>query len=246
MELSAAEVAALLLAAALVGFAKTAIGGVASVSVAIFAAVLPARASTGALLPLLIAGDLFALAAYRKHADWPALVRLFPSVALGVVGGAYFVDHVNDVVMRRTIGVVLFVLAGLHLLTRSRDAEPPPSGHPHRMLALAYGSAAGFTTMVANAGGPVMSLYLLAMRKTKLGFLGTAAWFFFLVNCFKVPFSVGLGLLTWESLGLNALLVPGVVVGAILGKRLIKRIDQSTFENLVLVFTVLSAINLMR
>jgi len=129
-------------------------------------------------------------------------------------------------------------------VTRRREAPDPD--RPHRLLALGYGSAAGFTTMVANAGGPVMSLYLLTMRLAKLAFLGTAAWFFFLVNCFKVPFSIGLGLLTWDSLALNLVLVPGVAVGAVIGRRVIGRIEQSTFEWLVLVFTAVSAVNLVR
>jgi uncharacterized membrane protein YfcA len=100
--------------------------------------------------------------------------------------------------------------------------------------------------MVANAGGPVMSLYLLTARLEKLAFLGTAAWFFFLVNVFKVPFSIGLGLMTVDSLELNAALVPAVLVGALVGRVVIHRVDQALFERLVIVFTALSSINLLR
>ena len=111
---SAADWTLLALAALLIGFAKTAIGGVGSISVALFAAVLPARESTGALLPLLIVGDVFALQAYRAHAKWGRLLRLFPSVAVGVIAGAVFVSLVDDTTVRRTIGAVLL---GLVLLT---------------------------------------------------------------------------------------------------------------------------------
>jgi uncharacterized protein len=251
--LSAADLILLALGALLIGFAKTAIGGVASISVALFAAVLPARESTGALLPLLIAGDLFALQAYRAHAHWGRLLRLFPSVALGVVAGAVFVSFVNDTVMRRTIGAVLLGLVLVTLWRRrtggsAEEAADGPAGDTGRRwpAALGYGSLAGFTTMVANAGGAVMSLYLLTARLDKLAFLGTAAWFFFLVNVFKVPFSIGLGLLTVDSLKLNAALVPAVLVGALLGRVVIRRVNQALFERLVLVFTTLSSINLLR
>ena len=250
--LSAGDLILLALGALLVGFAKTSIGGVGSISVALFAAVLPARESTGALLPLLIAGDLFALQAYRAHADWARLLRLFPSVALGVVAGAVFVSFVDDIVMRRTIGAVLL---GLVLLTlwrrrggRSDDgAADGTTGAGGRTwpAALGYGSLAGFTTMVANAAGAVMSLYLLTARLDKLAFLGTAAWFFFLVNVFKVPFSIGLGLLTVDSLKLNAALVPAVLVGALVGRVVIRRVNQDLFERLVLVFTAVSSVNLL-
>lgn len=45
----------------LVGFSKTAVSGANTVSLTIFAAVRPARESTGVLLPVLTAGDVFAV-----------------------------------------------------------------------------------------------------------------------------------------------------------------------------------------
>lgn len=242
--LSPSAVLVLGLAAALVGFAKTGVPGVGPLAVAVFAVVLPARESTGALLPLLIVGDLVALAAYRRHASRPALLRLFPSVAAGVLVGVVFVDAVDDVVMRRTIGAVLLLLVAVHLLARRRtDDDGAPVG---RGRAAFFGGTAGFTTMVANAGGPVMSLYLLSVRLDKLTFLGTAAWFFFLVNVFKLPFSIGLGLIDAGSLLLDAALVPALLAGAWVGRRVIRRIPQETFEKVVLVLTVVAALNLVR
>ncbi|HVM21379.1 MAG TPA: sulfite exporter TauE/SafE family protein [Egibacteraceae bacterium] len=251
-ELSALQVAALVVAAVGVGFAKTAIGGVASVSVALFAAVLPARESTGALLPLLIVADVVAVSVYRQHANWPTLLRLFPSVAAGVVAGAVFVARVGDVGMRRTIGIILLVLVAVHLWQRWRKRDKDPESlraEQHRRRhasAFVFGILAGFTTMVANSGGPVMSIYLLSAGMGMLGFLGTSAWFFFAVNVFKVPFSAGLNLITAESLLLNAWLVPAVLVGAFAGRAVIGRIDQSRFETLVLVFVVVSSLSLVR
>lgn len=237
----------LAVAALLVGFAKTSIGGVASISVAVFAAVLPARDSTGALLPLLLVGDVVAVRAYRAHADWPTLLRLFPAVVVGVLAGAVFVGRVDDTVMRRTIGVILLALVAVHLWLRLRQRRGRPAAGAHGRVATgAYGTLAGFTTMVANAGGAVMSLYLLSAGASVLGFLGTTAWFFLLVNLLKVPFSVGLGLVTPTSLVLDATLVPFVLVGTYVGRRVIARIDHARFEALVLLVIVLSSLPLVR
>ncbi|WP_461032058.1 sulfite exporter TauE/SafE family protein [Streptomyces mayteni] len=239
--LSGVDWALLGVGAVLVGLAKTSIGGIAAITVALFAAVLPARESSGALLPLLIVGDMLAVRAYRKHVDWSALLRLFPSVAVGVLLGVGFIAVVDDTVMRRTIGAVLLAVVVVHLWRHGRTE--PDSG---RWRALVFGLLAGFTTMVANAGGAVMGLYLLSAGFPKLAFLGTAAWFFFIVNLFKVPFSVGLGLIDQESLLLNAVLVGGVVLGAVLGRWLVRRIDQTRFERLILLFTVVASLNLLR
>ena len=241
--------ALLAVAALMVGFAKTAVGGAAAISVAVFAAVLPARESTGVLLPLLIVGDVVAVRSYRAHAHWGTLLRLLPAVVVGVLVGVVFVDRVDDTVMRRTIGVILLGLVLLHVVLRRRGDGLPArggSGLCHHVATGGYGSLAGFTTMVANSGGSVMSLYLLSSGLSILGFLGTTAWFFFLVNLFKVPFSIGLGLLSTSSLVLDAVLVPCVLVGTYVGRRVIGRIDQKRFESLVLVFTALSTVPLLR
>ena len=246
--LSAVDWSVLVVAALLVGFAKTAIGGVGTVSVALFATVLPARESTGALLPLLLLGDVVAVLAYRRHADWRALIRLIPSVAAGILVGVAFVAWVDDEVMRRTIGAVLLGLLAVHLVQRWRARKGrgrDEAGAGRRPAALGFGLLAGFTTMVANAGGPVMSLYLLSSGLGVLGFLGTGAWFFLVVNASKLPFSAGLGLIPADALVLDAVLAPAVLLGAALGRVCISRIDAARFEQLVLLVTALASLNLL-
>ncbi|HEY0187508.1 MAG TPA: sulfite exporter TauE/SafE family protein [Cellulomonas sp.] len=239
----------LALAALLVGISKTAIAGVATVSVALYAAVLPAKESTGALLLLLLVGDVVAVSSYWRQADWRLLSRLMAPVVAGVLVGAVFLSRVDDAVMRRTIGAVLLALLAVHLVrmaaARRRVRVAPTAGAP-RGLGLLYGSLAGFTTMVANSGGPVMNLYLLSVRVDKLRFLGTTACFFFAVNLFKVPFSVGLGLIHADALRTAAVLAPVVLLGTWIGRAIVRRVDQARFEWLVLAFTLVASLNLLR
>ncbi|MFE4177312.1 sulfite exporter TauE/SafE family protein [Streptomyces sp. NPDC056909] len=273
--------AALALAAALVGFSKTAVSGANTVSLAVFAAVLPARGSTGVLLPLLIVGDVLAVLTYRRHAHWPTLWRLFPAVAAGVVVGTVFLLRADDAAVRTSIGAILLLMAGVTVWRRrgasdgtkepddtkepggteepggagragdtDRDTDPPAvpdrrGSSAGRLKARSYGVLGGFTTMVANAGGPVMSMYLLSAGFRKLGFLGTSAWFFLIVNTTKVPFSVGLGLIDAHSLLLDAALVLFVFPGAYVGKVCVNRIDQRVFERLVIGATVLGGLQLL-
>ncbi len=246
------EFAALAAASILVGFSKTAVSGANTVSLAIFAAVLPARESTGVLLPLLIVGDLLAVRTYRRHAHWGTLVRLFPAVAAGVVVGTVFLLWAGDAEVRTSIGAILLLMAGVTVWRRRTAARaeapattPDADGAGARLKAGSYGVLGGFTTMVANAGGPVMSLYLLSAGFRKLGFLGTSAWFFLIVNVAKVPFSVGLGLIDGRSLLLDALLALFVLPGAYIGKACVDRINQRLFERLVIGATVLGGLQLL-
>lgn len=97
------------------GFSKTAVAGAATLAVAIFALILPARESTGVLLLLLIVGDLVSISIYRRDARWDIIVRLIGPVLVGIGLGAVFLSRVDGVVMRRTIGWILLALTGFQL-----------------------------------------------------------------------------------------------------------------------------------
>lgn len=232
------------LAAVVIGLSKTAVPGAGTIAVAIFAAVLPARQSTGTILLLLIVADLFAIVMYRRDVNWRAIARLAPAVIAGILLGVLFLAVANDAWVKRLIGLILIGVIAITLLRRRMQGVVADEG-PHRVAAAAYGTLAGFTTMVANAAGPVMSMYFLAARFPVREFLGTAAWFFAFVNIGKLPFSIGLGLVTAPGLVIDAVLVPFVVAGALLGRFVAGRLDQKLFERLVIIFTIVGAVYLL-
>ena len=234
----------LAITAASIGISKTAIPGTNTVAVAVFAAVLPARQSTGTILLLLILADVVAMISYRRHANWRALLGLAPAVVAGLLLGFGFLAIADDTWVRRVIGVLLLVVIAITLLRR-RMGRQIADGGTHRVAAAVYGALGGFTTMVANAAGPVMSMYFLASRFPVKEFLGTAAWFYAIVNLVKVPFSAGLGLITVPGLLIDLVLVPAVVGGALWGRWLAGRLDQVLFERLVIGFTIVGGVYLI-
>ncbi|GAA3652648.1 sulfite exporter TauE/SafE family protein [Microbacterium marinilacus] len=236
---------ALAVASVAVGVSKAALPGANTLAIALFATVLPAKESTGALLLLLIVGDGFALWLHRRHARLRALLPLIPAVVAGLALGAVFLAFASDVWTRRTIGAILLLVIGVTLWRRRRAAGGEEAAPAGRVAAATYGTLGGFTTMVANAAGPVMSMYFLAARFPMRQFLGTAAWFFAGVNLAKVPFSLGLGIIDASTLLLDLVLVPGVVAGALLGRALLDRLDQRTFERIVILLTVTGALYLL-
>jgi len=249
--LDAVQWVVLALAAVFAGFSKTAIGGAGAVAAAMFALMLPARESTGVLLPLLIAGDFIGVSVYRRSADWRLMGRLMPWVLLGIGLGVVFVATVRgDRAMRTSIGVMILVvlLAQLAVGRRLRERLTETGGRatPAQHVAAGIaGTAAGFATMVANSAGSIMTVYLLLSGVAMLEFLGTGAWFFLIVNLIKLPFSGRLGLVQASSLTLDLLLLPALAVGATLGVVLIKRIKQQQFERAALWMAGVSALFLL-
>ena len=248
IELTGTQWALLALGAFVTGLSKGGMAGFGILAVACFANALPARASTGALLPMLVAADLIGVALYRKHAEWRYVWRLSPWVVAGVVAGALALGRINNPQVARMIGLILLGLTALHGW-RQRTAQDPEAFAtrlPHTWwFAGLIGLLTGFTTMVANAAGPLMILYLLAMGLPKLGLIGTMAWSFLLLNLFKVPFSVGLGLINAQSLLLDAVLLVPMVPGALLAPRIVRHLPQRVFAQLVLGLTVIAALRLL-
>lgn len=227
----------LVTSALVVGIAKTSIGGMGALAVAGFALFIPARESTAAVLLVLIIGDLVAVATYRRSADWAMLRSLMPAVLPGIALGAAVMAFIDDRTMTLLIAACILVALAIQVALRRR---PPRrvAGTPHASVTIGAGVAAGFTTMVANAAGPVMALYLLAVKADKMRFVGTNAWFFLLVNLAKLPFSAGLGLLSTSTLALTAALAPAVLTGTLLGRRLLRRLGQRRFEQFTIAASV--------
>ena len=235
------------LGAFMVGVSKAGITGLSILSIALFNHVFPSsKQASGLVLPLLIFGDFVAVFSYRKHTQWHYLWRLFPWTAAGVVLGYFTLGRISDHTARILIGWIIVSLAALSFWRRYVAApNEEKAAALHWSVGAAIGMTAGFITLVANAAGPLMAIYLVAMRLPKMEYVGTAAVFFMLLNLFKVPFMVDLGLITTQSFSFNLMLAPAVLLGALAGRWLLKHVNQNLFEQLVLLLSAIGGILLI-
>jgi uncharacterized membrane protein YfcA len=227
-----------------VGISKGGFPGVGMVPVLVFAETFAAKQSTGMLLLPLIVGDFTAIAVFHQHADWRQLRRVALPAVVGVLLGWFCLGKLSDHGLRVTIGGVILILSAMQLGRAKFGAWMEHTYHSHP-FAWSLGGLGGWTTMVANAAGPVMSLFFLAMQLPKMVFVGTTAWFFCFINLVKVPFSVHLSLMTWPSLWLALTLSPAIVSGVLAGRWLVQRLPQRVFEIIILIFSILGALRLL-
>jgi uncharacterized membrane protein YfcA len=227
-----------------IGMAKAGFGGLGMLAILVMARVLPARESTGAILPMLILADVFAVYTYRQHAKGRLVLRMLPPALAGIICGWLVMPYIPAKNFGALIGWLTLALVAL-VLVQKFAPRLMTLAVEHPGIAWPFGWLAGSTTMVANAAGPVMTIYLLACRLPKFEFVGTAAWFFFAINLLKVPFSASLGLINSTSLTLNLWLAPGVIGGIFAGRWLLGKINQAVFEWLMIVFSLLGALRLI-
>ena len=237
---SAIQLGGLILSAFLIGVNKTGIPGIGTLPVVILSILFPADFSTGLQLIMLCLADLMAVAYYRRGANWKLLVKLLPCALAGIALGDRILAYMTDnTVLSLAIGIILILLAGLHFYrTYCLKSENVPT---HWSFTAGTGVVAGITTQIANAAGPVMALYLLAMRLDKKEYMGTAAVYFMILNWIKLPIFCFEGRISWESVKLDLPMIPVLVLGAAAGIWFVKVVPQKKFDTIIQVLVVISA-----
>ena len=239
-DLSSLQWGLLLLCGLLIGMSKTGLAGVGLMVVPILANAFGGRPSVGLLLPILIFADIFAVTWYNRHAEWKHILRLIPWALAGIAVATLIGRNLSDITFNRLLAAL--VIAGIVILVwrdlRGDKVKIPKS----RWFAAGLGLVGGFATMIGNAAGPVMSLYLLSMRLPKNSFIGTGAWFFFIVNVSKVPLHIwSWKTITLDSFILDVLMIPAIAAGAFLGIWLVRMFPERIYRILIIATTLLSA-----
>jgi uncharacterized membrane protein YfcA len=241
-------------AALIIGISKTGVPGVGILVVPVLAIAFGGRSSVGAMVPMLLVADCFAVRWYGRHTRWDRLRELLPWVFVGLGLGAIALwmlgaRHGHGDSMGPLIGWLVLALLGVQLARMKWGDRIAPSS---RAAVAAVGTAAGFSTTVSNAAGPIMGIYLTAIELPKSEFMGTAAWYFLLINLSKLPLYVALTLaipskplLTASTLAFNVAVLPLIVLGVFLGRWMLPRIPQRQFDALILVLAAAAAAKLI-
>ncbi len=240
-DLSAFQWILVMLCAVLVGMAKTGLSGAGLLIVPVFAAIFGGKPSVGLVLPMLVAADIFAVSYYHRHADWNYVIKLLPWAFAGIITGLLIGKHIPDEQFKKMISVIVCIGVVLMIWQdlKGKNLNIPD----YWWFAAMLGFTGGFATMVGNAAGPIMALYLLSMRLSKNSYIGTGAWFFFIVNVIKLP----LNAFVWktidgQSLWFDMWLVPAIILGAFAGIWIVKIIPERFYRIFIIVSTMASAI----
>ena len=227
-------------AALLLGIAKSGIKGLAVLIVTGLALVYGAKESTGILMPMLICGDILAVIYYKRHVKWVYLIKLLPWMVVGVLIGVVLGKDLPEDLFKFGMALIILIsVAMMYYWERNKDRKVPT----HWSFAALMGMMAGFTTMVGNLAGAFSNIYFLAIKLPKNEFIGTAAWLFFIINFFKVPFHIwSWGTINLTSFQISLSLIPAVILGFMLGVSIVKKIKNDRYRQLILLLTGLGGL----
>lgn len=243
-QLSPTQIGIFFLVALFIGMAKTGVQGAGMLSVPLLAAVFGGQASTGILLPILCLADIMGIVYYHRHASFLHLRKLFPWVAVGTIFGTFVGDYIDDKQFKIFMGAAIILSVVLMIWLEHRDRKPMPEKIWFSAL---VGVLAGFTSMVGNLAGPMMAVYFLSMRLPKNEFIGTSAWFFLVLNFFKVPFHV----FAWKTITIRTLImdlttIPVIVTGAIIGVWIVRSMSEKFYRWFIIGMTMIAGFFMLR
>ena len=229
--------------ALLLGIAKSGVKGLAVLIVTGLALVYGAKKSTGILMPLLICGDILAVIYYKRHVKWIYLGKLLPWMVIGVLVGVVLGKELPEDLFKSGMAVIILISVFIIYYWEKKNFKKLPN---HISFAALMGIMAGFTTMVGNLAGAFSNIYFLAIKLPKNEFIGTAAWLFFIINLFKVPFHIwSWGTISYSSFQISMSLIPAVFVGFSLGIFIVKKIKNDKYRQLILLLTCIGALGVL-
>jgi uncharacterized protein len=211
--------------------------GLGFVSVPLMALTVPVTEAAAIMLPILCVMDLAALWAYRRSWDRENMKIMLPAGLAGLVLGALTFRYINEAGLKLILGTVA---VGFVLYHWSDAARRLTKTQPSKAKGYFWCCVAGYTSMVAHAGGPPMSVYLLPQRLDKALLAGTAVVFFAVMNYVKLVPYFWLGLFDARNLTTAAALAPIGVLGIVAGVWVRKRISEALFYRLCYVFLLVT------
>ena len=228
------------LSAFIIGLSKAGLKGIDMLNVTIMTIVFGGKASTGIVLPLLCVADILAVKYYHRHAQWPHVIKLMPWMVIGILVGVFVGKDLNEAIFRKVMATIIVLTVGIILIIEYRKTMVVPG---NKLFTAGMGLVSGFTTMLGNLAGAFSNIYFLAMRLPKNDFIGTGAWIFLIINLFKLPFQV----FYWKNITTSSLLtdlalVPFLVLGFWCGIKLVARIKDDLYRQVVIVLTLIGAI----
>ncbi len=241
--LSPLQWTALLIAIFILGVGKAGLKGLGVIIVVTLAFVFGEKTSTGILLPMLVAADIMAVIYYKRHVKWNIAFKLLPWMIFGVLVGVWIGNDISEFAFKKMMAIIIVLVIGIMIYFEKRKTDTIPT---NIAFAGSMGFLAGFTTMIGNLAGPISNIYFLAIKFPKNEFIGTAAWLFFIVNVFKLPFHFFVWkTITSESLIFNSILIPVLALGFAVGVNIVKRISNTNYRKFILIVTAIGGLILL-
>ena len=227
----------------LLGLGKGGFSGIGILSLPLLSLVIPPVQAVAITLPILMVQDLVSVWAFRRDYSVENLKILMPGGCLGLAAGYFTAARVPGAAVLVVVGVISLSFVAYSLLRRAPAGELPQ--RPDWVKGSFWAVVAGFTSFIANAGGPPYQIYIIPQKLPPKIYAGTGAIYFAIFNYTKFFAFMHLGFMSSEVLLTSAVLFPLAIVATLGGVWLVKRVPLGVFYKLIYALTFVMGIKLM-
>ena len=236
--------AAAIPAVTLMGLSKGGLSGIGLLSLPLMALVVSPVQSAAIMLPILIVQDVVSVWSFRVTWDGWIIGWMLPGAAVGVAAGWYYAERVNEAQLMAALGAITLAF-GLSRLWVDRGGRIVAASQSPGWVGTLFGTAMGFVSQIAHAGGPPFQMWVTPRKLPHLTFIGTSAILFAIVNWMKVPAYLALGAFPHEVVVAALLLMPLAIVSTLVTVRWLKRMDPARFYVVIYALMVLLGAKLL-
>ena len=187
-----------------------------------------------------MAQDIVGIWAYRRNMDRRTFFYCLPGTMIGIAIATFFASRVTPEFVQLMVGVIA---AGFVLVTLPRGSNKP--AEPNVGKATLWSTVGGFTSFIANAGGPPMQIYLMPLKLPPAVYAGTMLALFFIVNWVKIIAFWMLGQISVPNLATSAALLPVAIGATFVGVWMVRRISGARFYPIIRTLTCLVGLKLI-
>lgn len=217
------------IAAFVTGFSKFSVGGLGMLIAPILMLAFPGQQALGVMLPMYLVADLMVIALYRREIAWPVLLSFVPLQVVGMGLGSLLLARIDAHTFSALTGALILLMMALDLFKSPRTQRWMES----RAMTRVTGLLTGLISMLASAGGPLASLYMMSMKLSRTAYVSTRAWSFLFIDLAKIPLLGALGLLHPDAMMQLGYALPALLLGAGIGYLLLKWLDMRHFKWLI-------------
>ena len=176
----------------------------------------------------------------REHLDFKVIIVPLAAAIFAVPVGVYILSITDEGALRISLGIVIVALALFFFFNGNEKLTIKPTNSN----AITAGMISGTFSGMFNIGGPPLVLYFVQTAPDKLNYKASLE-FIYLVSAFvRIVSQFSLGNYAQNDIRYALVAIIAGVFGGFLGLKMLRRIDQNVFVNLVLVVLLLAGFTL--
>jgi len=202
--------------------------GEGSFSISLLALFLDIKFIIVVTLIVVLFADVYLLFKFRKDIHPESIKILVIASFLGVFLGTYFLNDIDENVLKLIIGIMTFIV-GIRFLLKKKGNKV----NPNSMLGSVAGFVGGFIDAITGTGGAPIIYYMEQINVNKAVFRATLILSFTVYHIARLIGYSFAGILNFEILKIGIYLIPAMLLGVLVGIKLHGKINELIFRRIV-------------